>query len=242
VLGTLETAGKATVNFAGSTGAGLANGLTKTVTLGMYDPHLSGCAFDEAGALHNVCTAGHITGEVGSVVLVTAATGGAGDIGLAARGVEEVGEAAELARTVRIADAAADASSSGGATLARNFKFGNLPPGVLGETDKFGNITLQRGLTGQTFVETLRHETVHSVLSPQSEPLANARMWLYGKSGLYRYTEEAAAETYATKSIGQGLAFPLTNGYVTPLRLSVEFGGAAAATGGGAYGIYEAAR
>jgi RHS repeat-associated protein len=61
-LGTLEDAGKSigkgTVNFVGSTGAGLVNGLTKTVTLGMYDPHLSGCAFDEAGALHNVCTAG----------------------------------------------------------------------------------------------------------------------------------------------------------------------------------------
>ena len=103
VLGGLEdagrTIGKGTVNFVGSTGAGLVNGLTKTVTLGMYDPKLSGCAFDEAGALHDVCTAGHITGEVGSVVLLTAATGGLGDTALAARGAAELGGAAELART-----------------------------------------------------------------------------------------------------------------------------------------------
>lgn len=105
VLGGLEdagkTIGKGTVNFVGSTGAGLVNGLTKTVTLGMYDPKLSGCAFDEAGALHNVCTAGHVTGEVGSVVLLTAATGGLGDTALAARGVAEIGEAAELVQTAR---------------------------------------------------------------------------------------------------------------------------------------------
>jgi len=47
---------------------------------------------------------------------------------------------------------------------ARNFSYGKLPPGVLGQTDRYGNITIRRGLTGQTFDETLRHETVHSII------------------------------------------------------------------------------
>lgn len=113
---------------------------------------------------------------------------------------------------------------------------------MLGTTDKYGNITIQRGLTGQVFDETMRHETVHSIISRGLGPLSGARMALYGASGLYRYGEEALAEGYAVSSIRQGLAFPLANGYVTPLRLGLEVGGAGALTGSAAYGIYEWSR
>jgi hypothetical protein len=122
-------------------------------------------------------------------------------------------------------------------TAARDFSYGDLPAKWLGATDKFGNITIQRGLTGRVFEETLRHETVHSVISRALGSLSGARMWLYGKSALYRYGEEALAEGYAVRSIRQGLAF--AKGYVTPMRLGLELGGLGVFTGGAAYGIYE---
>jgi RHS repeat-associated protein len=125
-----------------------------------------------------------------------------------------------------------------GGAIARDFSLGDPGEGALGSTDKFGNITIRPGLSDQAFAETLRHETVHSILSPSWEPLADARMWLYGKSGLYRYAEEALAEGYAVRNIGRGLAFPLANGYVSPLRLGLELGGVGAA----AYGAYEVAK
>jgi hypothetical protein len=32
---------------------------------------------------------------------------------------------------------------------------------LLGETDKFGNITIRPGLSGQALIDTVRHESVH---------------------------------------------------------------------------------
>jgi len=78
------------------------------------------------------------------------------------------------------------------------------------------------------FEETLRHESVHALLSPSWEPLANARMWIYQNSAVWRYSEEAIAESYATGSVAKGLAFPI-GGYVTPARLAAEATGIAAA-------------
>jgi hypothetical protein len=71
-------------------------------------------------------------------------------------------------RTARAAQTAAIHLDDAGriARRARAFQFGDLPRGVLGSTDELGNITIQRGLTGRAFEETLRHETVHSVLTP----------------------------------------------------------------------------
>jgi hypothetical protein len=117
---------------------------------------------------------------------------------------------------------------------ARVFEFGDLPEGVLGSTDELGNITIRRGLSGEAFEQTLRHETVHSVLTPPA-PINKLTVGLYGKSGLYRYAEEALAEGYATRSVARGLAFPVTNGYVSVPRLALEAGGLGAA----GYGIYE---
>lgn len=126
-------------------------------------------------------------------------------------------------------------SSAANAGRSRAFQFGNLPPGVLGSTDEFGNITIQHGLTGKVFNETLRHETVHSVLTPPA-PLNKLTVGLYNKSGLYRYAEEALAEGYALRSVRVGLAFPLRQGYVSGVRLGLEGGGVAAGVGGLAYG------
>lgn len=126
-----------------------------------------------------------------------------------------------------------DQRPSSGARLT----FGDLPDGTLGSTDENGNITIQRGLTGKDFEETLRHETVHSVLTPPA-PLNQITTGLYRYSGLYRYGEEAAAETYGTGSLWQGLKFPITNGYVSVPRLGAEVAGVGAV----GYGIYEWAR
>jgi hypothetical protein len=87
------------------------------------------------------------------------------------------------------------------------------------------------------FEETLRHETVHSVLTPPA-PLNRLTVGLYGKSGLYRYAEEALAEGYATRSLLSGLRFPIVEGYVSIPRLAFEGG----AVGAGGYGAYEWAR
>lgn len=111
------------------------------------------------------------------------------------------------------------------ARRASQWKWGNLMD--LGETDKFGNITLKNGLEGKVFEETLRHENVHSFLSPAEggavqEARANFGVWAYGKSDLLRYIEEAAAETYATRSLTRGLAFPVTHRYVSAPRTLVE--------------------
>jgi hypothetical protein len=120
--------------------------------------------------------------------------------------------------------------------VQRGFSYGGPGPNALGSTDKFGNITIRPGLSEREFVETLRHETVHSVLSPKpGSLLANVRADLhmagYQRSNLLRYAEEALAEGYATRSVRQGLRFPLAEGYVTPGGLSLE----SAAVGGTAY-------
>ena len=133
------------------------------------------------------------------------------------------------------------AGSGGGAKVglgARAFKFGDLPAGVLGKTDWEGNITIARGLSGRQLEETLRHETVHSVLTPKRGPFVGARRELralaYKRSALARYAEEALAQTYATRSLAKGLAFPVKAGYVPAWRIGVEGGtlglGAYAAT------------
>ena len=113
-----------------------------------------------------------------------------------------------------------------------NFTWGSAG-GALGSTDKFGNITIQAGLTGRVFEETLRHEGVHSVLSPTAGGVvqtarADLGMWAYRNSHLVRYVEEAAAETNGTGSLAQGLKFPLSGYGISPLRLgaeSVAYGG-----------------
>ena len=57
-------------------------------------------------------------------------------------------------------------------------------------------ITVRQGLTGATLRETVRHETVHSVLTPRNPALASRTIAAYERSHLWRYAEEALAEGY----------------------------------------------
>ena len=164
-------------------------------------------------------------GQISGNILLAAAGGAAGAIRDAA--------------ATALSDMAPEAA--GIVTRSRQFVFGNLPNGVLGSTDINGNITIQNGLTGKIFDETLRHETVHSILTPPA-PFNQITIGLYSYSGLYRYAEEAAAETYGTGSLWQGLRFPIANGYVSIPRLGVELAVAGSGAGAASYGIYLAAR
>jgi hypothetical protein len=122
---------------------------------------------------------------------------------------------------------------------ARHWEYGDPGPGALGSTDWAGNITIRRGLSGDVLMTTLRHETVHSVLTPMRGPFLGARrrirQGLYNRSGLARYAEEALAEGYATRSILRGLRYPFGR-YVSGRRVAGE----AVALGASAYGGYEA--
>jgi hypothetical protein len=88
-----------------------------------------------------------------------------------------------------------------------------LPVGEWGSTDKYGNISLKRGLEGTRFFdETLRHEAVHRFLSPRSgrfiEGRANLAQAARQHSELVRYLEEALAEGFSTRSLYKGLRYP----------------------------------
>jgi hypothetical protein len=117
--------------------------------------------------------------------------------------------------------------------------------GALGETDKFGNITIRPGLAGSELTETVAHESVHRLLSPRptgflGEFRADVGMAAYSRSHLVRFLEEAAAETWATGSLRQGVSFPFRNGYVTGTRVFVEGAGYVTVVGGTAYVGYHA--
>jgi hypothetical protein len=123
------------------------------------------------------------------------------------------------------------------------WRYGSLPPNVLGETDPFGNITIRPGLTRQALIDTVRHESVHRFFSPRYGPLRELRadigMLGYERSHLLRYLEEALAETYATRSLLQGLRHPLNGGYdLCVWRIALEGGGYVVIVGGTAYGAY----
>jgi RHS repeat-associated protein len=133
-------------------------------------------------------------------------------------------------------DVLADSEVGSEATMSRDYALGDPGEGALGSTDKFGNITIREGLSEQDFIETLRHETVHSILSPSNEALANARMYLYQNSQLWRFAEEAAAETYGTGSLIRGLTFPFASAGYGLSFLGV--GAEGAAVGAAGYGTY----
>lgn len=68
----------------------------------------------------------------------------------------------------------------------------------------------------------LRHEKLHSLLTPKNRQLNYLHGMLYKHSKLYVYLEEAAAQAYGTRNLRLGLEYPLKYGYVTPLRLAKE--------------------
>jgi hypothetical protein len=122
-------------------------------------------------------------------------------------------------------------------TSNRPYTIGQLPAGLMGATGKSGQIRIQPGLTAADFAETLRHETVHSILTPSRIELAQITTGMYKHSHLWRYAEEAAAESYGTLSIPKGLSFPLTaGGYeLQPWRVGAE----ALGVGGLGFGGYK---
>ena len=125
-------------------------------------------------------------------------------------------------------------------TTPHAIRVGQLPEGMSGMTGWNGDIWVQPGLDAGELRTTLRHEQVHAALSPTpgtalAGPRSAARQWLYEHSDLYKFTEEAMAEGYATSSVRTGLEFPLSHDYgISTTRLAVEAGGlagGAAATG-----------
>jgi RHS repeat-associated protein len=132
--------------------------------------------------------------------------------------------------------------SSGGRYLKMpSLNYGLNGTTTLGETMANGDVFLKPGLSRAEQVSTLRHESVHAFLSvPDGAPLATLRqnigMWGYNRSHLLRFTEEAIAEGYATRSIRQGILHPLENGYgISIPRLGVEAGLIGGGIGGAWY-------
>jgi hypothetical protein len=124
------------------------------------------------------------------------------------------------------------------------WRYANLPAGYLGATDNLGNITVAFGVRGRQLVETVRHEAVHRLLSPRHGSFRPLRARIndlrYEYSDLARYLEEAAAETYGTGSLRQGLKLGFHPQYsVRPWRLAVEGAGATSGVGAASYGVYE---
>ena len=85
------------------------------------------------------------------------------------------------------------------------------------------------------FIQTLRHEGVHSFFSSKNPTRARIGYFGYENSNVLKYLEEAIAEGFATKNVFLGARFPLENGYVTPNGLIFESG----IWGGGIFYTYE---
>jgi hypothetical protein len=113
------------------------------------------------------------------------------------------------------------------------------PPSCRDSYDAGSSLRFGRGRSIGAAIAT-GEGTVHSVLSPSWEPLANARTWMYQNAHLARYLEEAAAETYGTGSLRTGLTFPVTSGGYD-LSAGRMFGETAllGGVGYGGYRLYE---
>jgi hypothetical protein len=116
---------------------------------------------------------------------------------------------------------------------------GTLRPGVMGTTNKFGEITIARGLSQAQRSETLRHELVHALLSPRrnsflANPRANFGMSAYNNSNLVRFTEEFAAEFAGTGSVQRAVSQAMAHD-VSGIGLAIESGIYLGGLGGAIY-------
>ncbi|MEJ2211336.1 MAG: RHS repeat-associated core domain-containing protein [Anaerolineae bacterium] len=105
-----------------------------------------------------------------------------------------------------------------------------------GATDRFGKITISPHGSLLDRLQALYHEQAHRFFTPSGfleGPRTAFRMWAYNHSDLVKYTEEAIAESYAQWQTGgpavQGLWFPISQGYVNPVKLTAEAGALAVA-------------
>lgn len=106
--------------------------------------------------------------------------------------------------------------------------YSRLPPGVLGTTNRWGDITISTLATKDEQALALLHEQVHSFLTPKFHLLRNFRVdnmqGSYFRSSLWRYIEEALAQTISlvgNKRFGElfaGIRFPVRSGYVFVTR------------------------
>jgi hypothetical protein len=131
----------------------------------------------------------------------------------------------------------------------------SLPAGV-GETDKFGNMTLSSLGTAINRAQVELHEGVHSFLSPEQSGVINTiRADIldsgYKNSHLLKFTEEALAETVAQvgtrnmsgqsllQAVGKGYRYPLNANYgLSRLQIGLEGAGLVGTLGGLWYGAY----
>lgn len=124
----------------------------------------------------------------------------------------------------------------------------SLPAGA-GWTDKYGNVGISPRGTRVDRALAHAHESVHSFLSPKAmnrfrEFRANLSMAAYQKSEMFRFLEEALAETFAQvkvnglRALPEGLSFPFRNGYVTVSGTVREGAAGTIVYGGVLYGVY----
>ena len=105
-------------------------------------------------------------------------------------------------------------------------------PYTLGKTTIYGDIEYLSSLTGELKAETILHERVHSFLTPKLYPLRNLRVKMtmdgYNKSFIFKYLEEALAETvaqvgtYGFKNALVGIKFPIKENYLTLAQMGTE--------------------
>ena len=107
----------------------------------------------------------------------------------------------------------------------------SLPSRILGETDSWGNITINLNKSADKQQLALYHELVHRFFSPRFGRLrAQLAASGYERSALLRYVEEAMAECYARarfygldlNEILMGIRFPIKNDYITVSQLVTE--------------------
>ena len=106
--------------------------------------------------------------------------------------------------------------------------YANLPRGVRGRTNAWGDIKITNAATAMDRDVALLHEKVHRFLTAKFYPLRRFRIenrfGSYFNTSLYRYFEEALAQTIAMVGragfmrVFEGIGFPVKNGYVYLLR------------------------
>lgn len=116
---------------------------------------------------------------------------------------------------------------------ATNMKAKDLPPGVYGVTNRWGDIQVRKGLDSASRQSTYDHENVHRFFSPKFKYGQEFRSKLgllgYIESHLLRRTEEGLAEAWARfkaegfSAIAKGWRFPYENPYdIDPIRVKIE--------------------
>ena len=104
----------------------------------------------------------------------------------------------------------------------------DLPSNKKGTTNPWGDIKISKSATQLERDVALLHEKVHRFIAPKFYPLRRFRVenntGSYFNSSLYRYIEEALAQTIALvgkvglQKVFEGIGFPVNNGYVYLMR------------------------